>query len=159
LHTLCDLGRARTLRRIALELLKDPKIAEALTRRLSIICLEDGLLHPQLPLVVWTMMALVRLPPSGCFCCCASSSLAVGMLLLTFTSVCHKRDGGHARCGCFLVRTLLAVHLLWRSCVLCEAHLHQHVDGSFACRVGFVVPGSILVPTWSALTLRTRRTV
>jgi hypothetical protein len=45
--------------RIALELLKDPDGAVKLTRRLSIICLEDGLLHPQLPLVVWTMMALV----------------------------------------------------------------------------------------------------
>lgn len=45
--------------RIALELLKDPKGAEALTRRLAVVCLEDGLLHPQLPLVVWTMMALV----------------------------------------------------------------------------------------------------
>jgi hypothetical protein len=46
--------------RIALELLKDPKGAEVLTRRLAVVCLEDGLLHPQLPLVVWTMMALVR---------------------------------------------------------------------------------------------------
>jgi hypothetical protein len=45
--------------RVALELLKDPDGAVKLTRRLSIICLEDGLLHPQLPLVVWTMMALV----------------------------------------------------------------------------------------------------
>lgn len=45
--------------RIALELLKDPKTAETFTRRLAIICLEDGLLHPQLPLVVWTMLALV----------------------------------------------------------------------------------------------------
>lgn len=45
--------------RIALELLKDADGALKLTRRLSIICLEDGLLHPQLPLVVWTMMALV----------------------------------------------------------------------------------------------------
>lgn len=46
-------------RRIALELLKEPKTAEALARRLSIVCLEDGLLHPQLPLVVWAMLALV----------------------------------------------------------------------------------------------------
>lgn len=52
--------------RVALELLKDPKGAEALTRRLAVVCLEDGLLHPQLPLVVWTMMALVCL----CVCVC-----------------------------------------------------------------------------------------
>lgn len=45
---------------IALELLKDPKTAEALLRRLCIICLEDGLLHPHLPLVVWAMAAVVR---------------------------------------------------------------------------------------------------
>lgn len=43
-----------------MHLLKDPKPCEALLRRLSIICLEDGLLHPQLPLVVWAMVATVR---------------------------------------------------------------------------------------------------
>ncbi|WIA14734.1 hypothetical protein OEZ85_003222 [Tetradesmus obliquus] len=43
--------------RLALYLLKDAAGCEALLRRLSIICLEDGLLHPQLPLVVWAMLA------------------------------------------------------------------------------------------------------
>jgi hypothetical protein len=47
-------------RRLALYLLKEPASCEALLRRLSIICLEDGLLHPQLPLVVWAMLAVVR---------------------------------------------------------------------------------------------------
>jgi hypothetical protein len=46
-------------RRLALYLLKEPASCEALLRRLSIICLEDGLLHPQLPLVVWAMLAAV----------------------------------------------------------------------------------------------------
>jgi hypothetical protein len=46
--------------RLALYLLKDSKEScEALLRRLSIICLEDGLLHPQLPMVVWAMLAVV----------------------------------------------------------------------------------------------------
>jgi hypothetical protein len=34
--------------------------AGELLRRLAVICLEDGLLHPQLPLVCWCMAAVVR---------------------------------------------------------------------------------------------------
>ncbi|KAF6260888.1 hypothetical protein COO60DRAFT_1700116 [Scenedesmus sp. NREL 46B-D3] len=51
-------GQAGSATRLALHLLKEPASCEALLRRLSIICLEDGLLHPQLPLVVWAMLAV-----------------------------------------------------------------------------------------------------
>ncbi|KAK9800311.1 hypothetical protein WJX73_000054 [Symbiochloris irregularis] len=49
------LGRAGSAVRCALQLLKDN--AGELLRRLSIICLEDAVLHPQLPLIVWLMAA------------------------------------------------------------------------------------------------------
>ena len=41
--------------RCALHLLKED--ASELLRRLSIICLEDAILHPHLPLIVWLMAA------------------------------------------------------------------------------------------------------
>lgn len=41
--------------RCALHLMKED--AGELLRRLSIICLEDAVLHPSLPLVVWLMAA------------------------------------------------------------------------------------------------------
>ena len=41
--------------RCALQLLKDDP--GELLRRLSIICLEDAILHPRLPVVVWLMVA------------------------------------------------------------------------------------------------------
>ena len=47
--------------RVALWLLKED--AGALLRRLAIICLEDALLHPGLPLVVWLMAAHSKARP------------------------------------------------------------------------------------------------
>jgi hypothetical protein len=49
---------AHAVYRIALCLLKDQP--GELLRRLSIICVEDALLHPALPLVVWLMAAQVN---------------------------------------------------------------------------------------------------
>jgi hypothetical protein len=36
-------------------------------------------------------------------------------------------------------RTLSLQSMLSRLCVLCEVHLHQHVDGSFACHASCVL--------------------
>ena len=44
--------------RVALHLLKED--ASEFLRRCSIICLEDAILHPQLPLVVWLMCAAAK---------------------------------------------------------------------------------------------------
>jgi hypothetical protein len=55
--------------RLALYLLKEPASCESLLRRLAIICLEDGLLHPQLPLVVWAMLAVVSLKNTKLLLC------------------------------------------------------------------------------------------
>lgn len=51
--------------RCALQLLKDD--AGELLRRLSIICLEDAILHPELPLIVWLMMAHAKVPARARF--------------------------------------------------------------------------------------------
>ena len=47
-----------SLCRVALHLLKED--ASEFLRRCSIICLEDAILHPQLPLVVWLMCAAAK---------------------------------------------------------------------------------------------------
>ena len=50
--------------RCALCLLKED--AGELLRRLAIICLEDAVLHPGLPLVVWLMAAVSKVPAPPC---------------------------------------------------------------------------------------------
>ena len=47
-----------TVFRCALQLMKDN--AGEFLRRVSIICLEDALLHPEMPLLVWLMCAQAK---------------------------------------------------------------------------------------------------
>jgi hypothetical protein len=89
---------------IALELLKEAKSGEAFLRRLSIICLEDSVLHPQLPLVVWAMLAVVRACVPVCVCSIRQRACAC-VCVCTPGACCHMRaasDAGHA-CVCLRV--------------------------------------------------------
>lgn len=65
------LGRGPCAVRLALQLTKeDPP---QLLRRLSVVCVEDGVLHPGLPLVVWLMAAQV-----GWRCVCTAQHVNQG---------------------------------------------------------------------------------
>ncbi len=60
------LGRGACAVRAALHLVKEEGGPAQLLRRLSVVCVEDAILHPGLPLVVWLMAAQVRGRAGGC---------------------------------------------------------------------------------------------
>jgi hypothetical protein len=134
---------------IALEMLKDRMMGEQLLRRLAIICLEDGVLHPQLPLVVWCMMAVVSSSSSSCRCpgfsCCASASPVALAADLRCSNLAGAPGVGRGECSRRAILTELLLSAVAELCLLRVLFVSVALVGVAAVpqSKGYVLGGSV----------------